>query len=423
MGDQKLISRAPPRFGRHVKPLVPAASAVVGTHQSALGPRGGFVSHLETLLTTISSPTIKRNHCHGTLLQLTKLLAETPANLVVEHEEKLRIRRGISHSYWILEQATRKMPCYPITDQYVKMVNLIVWRLPSLIDEEMLETIREYLDSILFAKDIPPITIGREICLANIAYLYIIILSKRCYFQKYSTEQHIHSISTENTVRESMNHPCQLNKCTHTKDIMKFIHKGLTHKSYEVVLTCLNYLLILYKKLEIECHFQKHLSSIAINENVLKVLRKNQTFSKELCKVLEGSKYMECIQKTLSVLSLGDGTQKYVVELKIGRKPKCDDEIAAKLLDCIRDEHENLTHVYLESLRRFVKCSLQSNPKCSLSDDVILEVVRMIFDCCTSENNDSTREVAATFLQDNFEVLIEMKFESLSEEQKCKHKI
>ncbi|RVE43298.1 hypothetical protein evm_012057 [Chilo suppressalis] len=291
-------------------------------------------------------------------------------------------------------------------------------RLPSLIDEEMLETIREYLDSILFAKDIPPITIGREICLANIAYLYIIILSKRCYFQKYSTEQHIHSISTENTVTESMNHPCQLNKCTHTKDIMKFIHKGLTHKSYEVVLTCLNYLLILYKKLEIECHFQKHLSSIAINENVLKVLRKNQTFSKELCKVLEGSKYMECIQKTLSVLSLGDDTQKYIVELKIGRKPKCDDEIAAKLLDCIRDEHENLTHVYLESLRRFVKCSLQSNPKCSLSDDVILEVVRMIFDCCTSENNDSTREVAATFLQDNFEVLIEMKFESLSEEQK-----
>jgi hypothetical protein len=37
-----LSSRAPPCFGRHVKPLVPAAFAVVSTHQPALGPRGGL---------------------------------------------------------------------------------------------------------------------------------------------------------------------------------------------------------------------------------------------------------------------------------------------------------------------------------------------------------------------------------------------
>ncbi|RVE39941.1 hypothetical protein evm_015409 [Chilo suppressalis] len=41
MGGQKLLSGVPPCFGRHVKPLVPAASAVVSTRQSALGPRGG----------------------------------------------------------------------------------------------------------------------------------------------------------------------------------------------------------------------------------------------------------------------------------------------------------------------------------------------------------------------------------------------
>jgi hypothetical protein len=40
-GDQKLLSRAPPCFGRHFKPLVQAAFAVVSTHQPALGPRGG----------------------------------------------------------------------------------------------------------------------------------------------------------------------------------------------------------------------------------------------------------------------------------------------------------------------------------------------------------------------------------------------
>jgi hypothetical protein len=32
MGDQNLLSRAPPCFGRHVKPLVPATFAVVSTH-------------------------------------------------------------------------------------------------------------------------------------------------------------------------------------------------------------------------------------------------------------------------------------------------------------------------------------------------------------------------------------------------------
>jgi hypothetical protein len=39
---KKLLSRAPPCLGRHVKPLVPVAFAVVSTHQSALGPRGGL---------------------------------------------------------------------------------------------------------------------------------------------------------------------------------------------------------------------------------------------------------------------------------------------------------------------------------------------------------------------------------------------
>jgi hypothetical protein len=39
---KNLLSRAPPCFGRHFKPLVPAAFAVVSTHQPALGPRGGL---------------------------------------------------------------------------------------------------------------------------------------------------------------------------------------------------------------------------------------------------------------------------------------------------------------------------------------------------------------------------------------------
>jgi hypothetical protein len=39
---KNLLFRPSPCFGRHVKPLVPAAFAVVSTHQPALGPRGGL---------------------------------------------------------------------------------------------------------------------------------------------------------------------------------------------------------------------------------------------------------------------------------------------------------------------------------------------------------------------------------------------
>jgi hypothetical protein len=39
---KNLLSRVPPCFGRHVKPLVPAVFVVVSTHQSTLGPRSGL---------------------------------------------------------------------------------------------------------------------------------------------------------------------------------------------------------------------------------------------------------------------------------------------------------------------------------------------------------------------------------------------
>jgi hypothetical protein len=39
---KNLLSRAPTCFGRHVKPLTPAAFPVVSTHQPALGARGGL---------------------------------------------------------------------------------------------------------------------------------------------------------------------------------------------------------------------------------------------------------------------------------------------------------------------------------------------------------------------------------------------
>jgi hypothetical protein len=39
---KNLLSGVPPCFGRHVKALVPTAFAVVSTHESAMGRRGGL---------------------------------------------------------------------------------------------------------------------------------------------------------------------------------------------------------------------------------------------------------------------------------------------------------------------------------------------------------------------------------------------
>jgi hypothetical protein len=40
--NKKLLSRAPPCFGRHVKPMFQAVFVVVSTHQSTPGSRGGY---------------------------------------------------------------------------------------------------------------------------------------------------------------------------------------------------------------------------------------------------------------------------------------------------------------------------------------------------------------------------------------------
>jgi hypothetical protein len=57
MGDQNLLSRAPPCFGRHVKPLVPVAFAIVS---NPLQFQGGLTSGrwlvVKTIVESLSQP-------------------------------------------------------------------------------------------------------------------------------------------------------------------------------------------------------------------------------------------------------------------------------------------------------------------------------------------------------------------------------
>jgi hypothetical protein len=66
MGGLKL-SRAPPCFGMHVKPLLPATFTVVSTHQTALSPRGGL---WPVLLSDIHKEGLNPSSWHNGLMMM-----------------------------------------------------------------------------------------------------------------------------------------------------------------------------------------------------------------------------------------------------------------------------------------------------------------------------------------------------------------
>lgn len=250
---------------------------------------------------------------------------------------------------------------------------------------ETFRSIEKNLEELVFNnKELPKINSGRDNCLSNALYLYIIIL----------------------------------NRCKH-ENVHDLICKSLSHKSYEVVLTILNYLLILYKNLDIEGKFQEHLC-VTSDQTVLGNLSKNDKYVQLLCNILKNNKYIECIQKSLKILTLENGTEKYVVETKI-----CDNSmeindtfIIDTLIDCIHNEHENLTHIYLESLSKFVTRKIKEK---ELKIYEIFQVLIVMYACSSSDNNDETRGVVVTFLELNFNSLFKMNLDGLSEEDQCKY--
>ncbi|CAK1582460.1 unnamed protein product [Parnassius mnemosyne] len=336
------------------------------------------------MLTLIADKKIKRNFCHGILLQVIKLLDNKPDNLTLEEDAIERLQSHIESTQWILELTVDQLPCYLLMDEYWKMVNLLIWRFPSLINQNIIEKVIEYLNILLTHDNHAVIAPGRDICLANATSLYFIIL----------------------------------NKYGNTDEIQRLIYTALSHKSYEIVLASLNYLLILYNELDPEDKLQEHLSLLR-NESILEILKTDPKYTSELSQVLKTAKYLECKQKCLKVLSLEDDTQKYIIEANLNKKELSDEVIIYELIHLVENEHEKFTHIYLYSLTSFLMKKLResdANEKC------ILEAVRMIFACSSSDNSESTRGVVVGFLERNFKLLINMKFYDLTEEEKFEMK-
>lgn len=254
------------------------------------------------------------------------------------------------------------------------MINLIIWRYKTLITEDSMEQIQKQLDNLILNETSIQVNPGKELCQANAVYLSLII----------------------QTYRQT--------------DTQPFVYKCLLHDNYEIVLSVLNYLLVLQNEIQIENIFQQHLYDIS-NKNI-QIIRNNEEYKKVVCHVFK-STYLECAQKALKLLVLEENSQKDLVHIKLGISNVTDEQILMTLIDCIEHEHDNVVHIYLKSLCNFVNRKLDEN---NIKVGEILKFSRIIFECVLPYNSDETRSVVVEFLSNNFYRILKIDLSFLSKE-------
>ncbi|XP_050344494.1 thyroid adenoma-associated protein homolog [Nymphalis io] len=341
-----------------------------------------YIPHIEEMFELLSDRNIKRNYCHGILLQLIKLLETKPDKLTID-KSQTRLLQLVERSSWILRQSAGGLTCYPITDEYIKMINILIWRFDVLLEDDFINKIQININELIFKKtgSKNAINPGRELCLANAAYLRLII--------SYRYEKN--------------------------NDIRQFVYKCLAHECYEVALTALDYLLILHGVFEVENSLQEHLREIC---NGLEMFENDPTYANNLCRILKTSKYLECTQKCLKLLTLKRDTAKIIIQAKIDRDEEIsDDFVIDKLLYYIDTEHENLMHFYLGNLCNFLCAKMAAG---DVNESKLVEAMSVIFSCSLPHNNDETRTVVVEFLENSLKMvpsLLDIDFKSLSEEE------
>ncbi|XP_061376751.1 tRNA (32-2'-O)-methyltransferase regulator THADA isoform X2 [Danaus plexippus] len=337
-------------------------------------PHTQYLAQLEALFTSLSDPRAKRNFIHGTLLQIIKLLDSFPDSVSIDAEAGARFMVLIQRGSWILEQSESQTPCYVIIDEFIKLVHIVLWKFPSLMEKNHLSYIQSRLTKLLFDEIQCTITPGRELCLADAVHLLLI-----------------------------------MNGHGDCGDVSRSLYACLTHQTYEVVLAALNYILIVHEMLEPENTLHEHIQRTR-NTRVLDALRTDPEYIRVLCKVLKNSRYLECIQKCLTALTLEPDTQRHIVRTKSGEGDVSDDVILTSYFDYIENEHENFIHIYLKGLAKFLEDKLQTTEHTK-----ILEAVRIMFRCSLSDNSEDTRAVVVEFIQKNLERLMTKHYDELDE--------
>jgi hypothetical protein len=83
--------------------------------------------HIESMMSIISDRKVKRNYCHGVLLQLSRLLARPQSTDTADAANCSRqLLNHINATCWILEQGVGNAPCYVILQEYLNVLNLML---------------------------------------------------------------------------------------------------------------------------------------------------------------------------------------------------------------------------------------------------------------------------------------------------------
>nr|XP_049700713.1 thyroid adenoma-associated protein homolog [Helicoverpa armigera] len=362
----KLVSFVP-----HVQAC--ARSRVLHTRRLAaralvpLIPHQLFSNHFNSMLEQLES--CDSNTAHGIALQLIELARRRGPELAA---------CGLPARGLLMRL---RAPCYVLAADLVWLVSLIDYTLHphalKSLPQETVEEIISCLHTLIFPPSPAPAGPGRDLCFSRALSLYLILATKY-----------------------------------NVTDIPCLVYQGLQHTSYEVVLAVLDYLLILHKDSEVDTtNFHENLTEVADTSSILKTI-KSEKYIQLLCNVLKNN-YLECQEKSLKILMLEGDTQRYIIEAKTD--VLSDEKIIDKLIDRIENEHEKLTHIYLQSLLDFVKVQLMQS---KLRGAVLLQVVRVLLECSSAKNCVNTRTVVAKFIETNFSVLLEVDVSELADEDK-----
>ncbi|GBP92942.1 Thyroid adenoma-associated protein homolog, partial [Eumeta japonica] len=302
---------------------------------------------------------------------IIKLLQSKPENLVISENSRRWLAKYLEKSFWIFRQILTSRPCYILADEFMKIITIVLWSFPSIVTTGALINIEIMLDEILFGENAhsSPYS-GKDICLANATYFNAIII---------------------------MN-----NK---SGKFTEFILEALCHPCYEVILSALNILLTLYNvdPDDDQNIILQHWVKMTNKTELLNKLRSDSQYLDLLCTILKENRYMECIQKTLIVLSMDENTEQKILRVKYPKETLTRDIIIFKFIDCVKNEHDKLTHIYLKCLAKYVMKLLAED---NIGTSTFVTVLDLFWKCSSSENNELVRREVVNFIQLNYQNLM-----------------
>lgn len=233
------------------------------------------------------------------------------------------------------------------------------------------------LNTLLFDDKLIPL-FGKDVCLTNAFSLYIFLISK---------------YRDDKTV--------------------EYLIEGLNHMSYSVILAALNCILNLHEESTSDDTDEQFTQN---RIKYLNELKHDSTYIKYLSNIFHKINYKECVQKSLLLLSLEE-KEKEIVKIKYAVEEVTNIEVVLKLVQCVEDEEDNLTNIYLKSLLNFVCRNMND-----ISQDVhMIDVLRVMYNHSTSDRDDESRMVVSEFLEKNGAQLVNLKCIELKTAQICEY--